>query len=448
MFPDWQTRLDTVNRRTVRVRAETTMGPNQTVFFKAFDPDDPSDNFAPVDPNGNAGNDNRGTPNVGTLSAAQATTDSNGVATVVLTTTMHPGDNFMVAASKDQTYLNSISAVGTTLKDSSGNTLPTVKAKATPMLTMWRKLHIEVDSMGQVSQNRVNGTITTIVPSAGSNGTRHEVVVASPTLEPCCRYYEGEASVTIGGVVYGVTGVFNNVISISTPNGITPTGSSFSLDDDDDYNENSSSFNSDEGEDVDQQLATFSIMQHSDNHLLNVFAPAYIKPFFDGGGRPENNETNIAFDVNSSTEEQDIADKIALGEDSQADESDAFWVVYVLLAYQPETHWDGDWNFEDSIGGTTWARTTDDVTSAADVPDGSRGSLVFLETISDADGWQPYDFKIRTAPHEIGHQMGIDGDNGGHPEFGLMNSDPFGGITFCPAHLNLLRWRVHSPGTL
>jgi len=63
IFPDWQSTADKtngINRRVVRVRAETNMGPGQTVFFKSFDVDEPGTDAAPLDRNSSAaGDDNR-----------------------------------------------------------------------------------------------------------------------------------------------------------------------------------------------------------------------------------------------------------------------------------------------------------------------------------------------------------------------------------------------------
>src|SRR6185369_6291063 len=96
----------------------------------------------------------------GTLSAASAQTDANGVAQVELTVTAQPGDNFKVAAGCNTNYLNGVVVAGTDLRDGSGSTLPTDRAKPTDMVTVWRKVHVEVDSMGLVTGNEVAGTVS------------------------------------------------------------------------------------------------------------------------------------------------------------------------------------------------------------------------------------------------------------------------------------------------
>ncbi|MGI8787523.1 MAG: hypothetical protein ACR2HG_07175 [Pyrinomonadaceae bacterium] len=168
---------DTVNHKRVRVKA-TVGKPNVAVYFQNYDVDDPSDDDI-IDDNGSAGNDNRegriiGQPYppsaAGTLSDGSTVcppsngmlcrlTDSNGVATITFSVTKQPGDNFRVAASTDPAYLSGVTVNGTGLKDSANISLPTMKAQQTDMLMVWRKVHLEVDSMGPVAFNIVNGRI-------------------------------------------------------------------------------------------------------------------------------------------------------------------------------------------------------------------------------------------------------------------------------------------------
>lgn len=91
---------------------------------------------------------------------------------------------------------------------------------------------------------------------------------------------------------------------------------------------------------------------------------------------------------------------------------------------------------ETGRGGITYAVMADDASSEATVPKGSEGSILFLETVRDSGGLLP----IVSAPHEVGHQFGLKGDATG---FGLMSVE---GTTFVDRHLNVLRWRVKSPG--
>lgn len=461
IFPDWQSTADKtngINRRVVRVKAQTTMGQGQRVFFKSFDVDEPGTDLEPIDRNNSAaGNDNRGEPQAGTLNSAFADTDSNGVATVQFTTTMNPGDNFMVAASTDQNYLNGVIATGPGLKDSAGNTLPTNNAKATPMLTVWRRLHIEVDSMEPVRGNKLTGNVLSVSRLA-------DIVVPPPkpcTPSPCpeqyavkvdkqiesSRYDGGGGKMTINGITYTVSLAGGDTAVVLVPTGTSsPAVTSFVLVDDDDYNSNNDG-NDDEGEDVNALSDTFSWIQTSDNPSENVFAPAYIMPIRDGGGPPNNSndESDAIFDLNVPANFPGA--EALFRPQSEQHENDAFWVVYLLIAYQGQEDRDADPNFEKKGGGITFALDSDSVSSKEEVDElGGDGSLVFLETMRDVDANSstnsPFDFRKRAVPHEIGHQLGLAGDTG--PQWGIMN-DTGTPVVFVPAHLNILRWRVHSP---
>jgi len=541
-FPDKNSPSDTVNRKKVRVKVLTSFGAGQTIYFKSFDLDDPSTDAAPVDSNGSAGNDNRGGSGTsqqfgilspvggsGTTNSVSAATDANGLASADLMVTMQPGDNFMVAASHDQKYLNGLTVNGILLQDSSGNLVGsgTPKAKTSPMLTVWRRVHVEADSMDIVpttgpQQNYVTGKITSIngtstmatlafidqnlndgsrklddpPPNTGTGrfqsgtiriGTTGNVTETADLLGNGTNYLEKD---TGNGIVIpctvsksGETDVNGNVISLisnvvkigitggtltanfaggtiriggmsMTITAVNDTDSSVTIDaladipielvDDDDFNSNdASSLRGDQGEDVVALTQTFSRMQESDDPTANVYAPAYIRPVYDGGGSASNNNGNVSFVLNVANNTTGILNQINLGRSSGANESDNFWVAYVQVAYQPEALTDFDPNTESSTGGYTIVNgDTDDVSSSAGVPIGGDGSLVFIETMRDRVRFPGSILDTITAPHEVGHQFGLKGDAAG---FGIMfnSSEP---PVFVDRHLNVLRWRVKSPG--
>src|SRR6185295_19108254 len=93
------------------------------------------------------------------------------------------------------------------------------------------------------------------------------------------------------------------------------------------------------------------------------------------------------------------------------------------------------------VSGPTW----DVVTSSAQLNNTfSPGSLVFLEAARDIAVEKSSNARKAVAPHEVGHQFGIAGDNPS-PIFSFGIMVPGGTPVFVPMHLNLLRWRVHSP---
>jgi hypothetical protein len=190
-------------------------------------------------------------------------------------------------------------------------------------------------------------------------------------------------------------------------------------------------------------------MQDSDDPAENIYAAAYLRPRYDGGGALSFNGA-VPFALNIFTESKQgsfLEPQLKLGQNSNAPgiESDGFWVVYIQLAYQGGVTEDLDpKKGEEPLGGITDRfEFFDDATSEASVPQGGQGSLVFLETDRDADLTLGRDFRIRTAPHEVGHQFGLLGDDS-RRTFGIMNVT--GALTFVPRHLNVLRWRVKSPG--
>jgi hypothetical protein len=64
--------------------------------------------------------------------------------------------------------------------------------------------------------------------------------------------------------------------------------------------------------------------------------------------------------------------------------------------------------------------------------------MIYLETIQDLLRYQDL-----AVPHEIGHQFGLKGHAEG---FGVMSAGGLKTAEFVPRHLNVLMWRVKSPG--
>jgi hypothetical protein len=453
IFPDRQTAQDTVNRRRVRVKATTTLGPNRTVFFRAFDVDDPSTDAAPVDANGSAGNDNRGVPatSFGGLSAVSAQTDSNGVATVEFTTTMQPGDNFRVAASADQSYVNGLVISGTNIRDGSGATLPTIKGKATQMLTVWRNLHIEVDSMGTITGNLVTGNVVNVLGCRAIPGippppcTEHTLLVdnnnlgqgVGETFNNHSRWDTGR--VTVGSNSYRVNGVSccffegingppRSMIRVATPNGVSPPSSgSFTLFDDDDFNSDDNFvYDGDTGENITRPNTTR--IQDSDNPAVNVFAPAYVRPQYDVG---DNNDfVPVVLNYPSEgTAEQFISH---YDFDAVATEADpGFWTVYLLAGYECDAQGDLDPLEEQQRNPSLTAVANSDNFNGL-------GAVLYLEMFAEfgtqLTGGDTIDY---TAGHELGHLF-----NGAHQDGGLMAASN-ATTSFAPITLDRIRSIAH-----
>jgi hypothetical protein len=160
IFPDKQTPDDQTDRSTVRVTATIApAAPNQPVLFRIFDVDDPSASEGPIDDNdsgGPTGNDNRGGLGQFQPSGTVKTgyTDANGETSVDLTVPTRPGDNIVVLASCDPFEL-----VEVTQQDVDEDDLPD-GIVSSEMLTVWRRLSVEFDCMGEPPAGEQFGTVT------------------------------------------------------------------------------------------------------------------------------------------------------------------------------------------------------------------------------------------------------------------------------------------------
>jgi len=470
IFPGKQSLTDKKDRRKVRVKV--TIDPpleEETVYFKGFDVDDPSSDTSPVDSNGSAGDDNRGSPKRGTLSEHSSMTNNKGVATAEFTVTMQPGDNFKVVASGDQDYLNNLTVEGVNVKDNEGKTLPTSRANLTEMLTVWRRFHVERDSMGKVpksgpEKNFISGNITDITgtdtPLVATTATvGSEVDDGSENLSDSPpgngRFENGTIKIGSGSEITTTSGLDGNgrdyvykSSGIDIPFTLTKknyraTGKivkmskaekKFTVDtylEGKDYsggrlvvcgvnfsvtqNTNTEVFVTDEPtlpyeiRDDDKITDLQDVPMPDTSDLSRVFKPAYVE--VEVGDVGDNND-NVEFDLNvTATEFQGTLDW-----DSKSYNINNFWVVYILGGYQYEITVDNDPNEEPGWGGLT------------DPING--GCIMCMEVIHDPTS-NPQFEKI-AVDHEVGHLFG-----GEHSDGGLMGEH--GDTEFTPITLDKIR---------
>lgn len=426
-FPDDDVPMENQNRQTIRVRASISeQHAGVTVYFRNFDLDDPSTDMT-IDPNGTGENDNNGNvgnSSAGQLSAVSATTNAQGFAIVNFTVTRQPGDNFAIAASTNQNQLNNVSVDGTALV--LGNTSVETTCDGTDivcrseMLTVWRRLHIESDSMGNASQNFLSGT----VPNDARIG-RNQIGTIELNLLPnnpmeVTRFFGGRF--VSAGSSLEVTQNTANTITVRNNNQPTifiPAGSQFELYDDDDFNDTDGlNLIGDTGQDIPFPDRT-RMTANSDDADANVFATAYVRPVYDVG---DNNDI-VPFSANVG--EQEVAVLFNNYFTQQAthtgNTATEFWTVYSLGGYQFTEARDGDPRRADII-----SQILQTVYGFSDVPERARtgrGAVIFTEEGRNREyppGWSdPPVSRAYTIAHEVGHLFGCI-----HADGGLMTETP------------------------
>lgn len=489
IFPDRaDPNVDDLNRRTIWVKAKVGVA-DTWVHFRNFDVDDPSYSSAPVDDDSGVkinDSDNRGavgTSKAGLLSCpsgsigicesepngVKAKTDANGIAIAEFRVTIQPGDNFVVAASTDKTYANDIKVAATDLQDNTGQFVPIAEnvssnAKRSEMLTIWRFVHLEIDSMGKVENNYLTVPIGADV-TVGSSQVTVPILGFRRPLE-FGRFESGK--LVAGSSILEVD--FNGDYDLHIHSAGDPVdigyGQIFDLFDDDDYNRIllPGTFG-DNGEEIEERTDTFSKMREFDTEAGNSFAKAYIRPEYGWAVNKGYNKGNLPFVSNVGS--TILEDQIEKYRDSKNDEKDDFWVAYLQLAYQGGVLGDNDPGYEEATGGVTPDADTDDDPPPPPppglpplFPSGGHGALIYMETCRDVDrdfDDSPYPSPYQTIwcvevpVHELGHQFGLNGDTKDYPSgpnyFGVMGYSRTS-YSFVERHINLLRSRVKSPGEL
>lgn len=449
----------------VKVRAKLDAGGGSAkgcrVFFRSFDPDDvgPYGGDEPVDTNFACDNgqcssgpccDNRGAPKAGTLSARVVETNDDGVAETALQLPVpsFPGDNFIVAATADEDYVDGLkleAADGTHIEDAEQQTLPTDKGAVTDILTLWRVLRIQSDAMqapntvageniyrGIIQESEckdylILGQATGIcefVLNVGTTENEANRFESGTLVVPTYRYHV---------IPYG-TGS-QTWLSANEPAGRGKTivrtysqrGRGFmcpALDDDDFatacHQPDSFYLYDDDNPQMAGGQVNFQWLQDSDDESANKLAPAYIHPVQagNGGARPWEEYVGecTGADVRSHLR--------------PCPTTPQNWCTTVENAFQCGAKNEGDpfVKCQQSFRTGTSLATS--------------GALVFLETIRDSvrGNVGTFNEKVRvTTVHELGHVLW-----GCHGDGGVMSNE---GTTFSAKTINRMRWIV-QPGVV
>ena len=485
IYPDLPAATNTEDFSLVKV--VVTLQPamsNITVYLKSFDVDDPSTTNAPPLEDESVAQDNKATSNkAGKLGGASDTvtlvSGTNGVAWTNFSTTMQPGDNFRVVASPLSDFRDDCQAIQTNDHGALvfvGTTNEIPSNYRTDMLTVWRRLHVEVDKMDPVTNNFVSNNITRIngTAAAATNlflgiNLRTGLVptdVSTNLSSPVVKLGRFQNGTIVIGTNPGATtnsvrgngdtfvqalGTFNIPAQIVLTNAtnaigqvIALTGAVVTVTADLSTNNYSGKTLRIAGTDftiatntATNVTATAAVQipfwMHDDDNdttsphnpdtsdLQRAFRPSYVTVLFDLA----NPTTNAPFVLNFADDNTGTLTAAYRFDNVGTEASTNFWTVYALGAFQLTTDSDADPNNE----GGTFGIVDDFI---------GQGCLIFGEVMREypvtASVSEPF-----TVSHEIGHLF-----DGRHEDLGLMQqSSTRTNTDFTPITLNRIRTIAH-----
>jgi hypothetical protein len=401
----------TLARDTIDVKI-TTYPPvsDQAFYFKMFDVDDPSANTGPIDDE-TEDSDNLGTESIHVKqnpAIAPENTNQYGVAVFPVQVSMQPGNNYRLVIHEDDDFFEGLKAKRNVnngvVVNSEGSVIPS--NCMTDMLTVWRKLHVEIDSMSPVAGNSVSGQIMFVGPPVGNLYQLIEIPSINDSIwkdNEDGRFAQGVFTVTIEGVPTPIKvlqyesrnitadGFDTEIVRIGVnPNVVS--GQQFVLEDDD-----AAVIDGVDPVVLPRKPNTgFMKKYYNDAYVEPILEPYEVSPYYD---------TNIPFalnvDISNST-----SNTYSLSQKDLTSTS-VFWSVKVVSAFQPELDQDYD-NEDKATLGIVW----DPLVGRP------HGALIYLETIRDSTRSTVDDAvetEKKTVVHETGHQFGLehnDGKNG------------------------------------
>lgn len=313
----------------------------------------------------------------------QVVTDANGKAEAVVILSRQPGNNFKVAGAFDKMVRDGLHIKEGTQEQAlrvwTGDNKrvpernePDIQpvVRATELLTVWRRLHVEVDSMGVVTGNTITGQITNVVDNRDGTSTCTTNQNLDDSID---RFNPGRLTDSANRDFSVIANTNGNNFTITVndyADGTRPSLGNFKLVDDDELRD---------GQDVPMP---------DTSKLANAMREAYVQVLFYVG----DNNDNVPFILNVAYFEEDVRD--AQDWDSVGFNSADFWVTYILGACQGKREGDNDPDDETFL--------TLGVTSRYG------GSLIFIETIKDysrEEGLNAAKEEQGTVVHEVGHAV-------------------------------------------
>jgi hypothetical protein len=229
------------------------------------------------------------------------------------------------------------------------------------MLTVWRKMHIEVDSMGVPSGNSISGVIQSVSGNVVTTGETEASIGDVAQRFETGLLTQGTNTWPITAAGTNSSGAIKFTVTIAS-GGQAPAPGFFIAEDDDMQGD---------------------VPRPDTSHLASAFARAYVLPVFN-----EDN-SSVTFTANVPDTPSAVGSQIASNRSPNTPQiTNDYWSVYLLGAFQSAKSKDRDPDLENPyrLGDTPATATR------------ATGSLVYLETIRDAGKNASW-----VVAHEIGH---------------------------------------------
>jgi hypothetical protein len=391
IFPDKPTPEYSGTRNTLYGRV--TLDPPTSgvpLFFKIFDVDDATpasiDQGGVIDDNGKVGNDNFGS--AATLNNSQGLSDQNGQVQVEVTVGMQPGDNYRLASAFNQSKVNGLTVID---PNSNGyvtaddDSLAGFNGSLSPMLTVWRKLWIEYDSMtgslptGPYEQSNIDSATIAAITHVSAGGQIFSELTPASELRGDDDQFQGGYVNFADGTTFEILSNTSNKITVRAQVPMNKVGDVCKLHDDD-------------------WLTLVDLKRPLPYSLSggSVLTAAYKDMFIEPETvSPSYTQLNIPFDPHVG--EGEIFDDY-----QDLSQSNDFWYANMVAAWQAEE--DGADADPDSAGDTYGLTDFGQFTFS---PPGVFG-FIYVETIREHENG---DLEQRTIAHEIGHTRGLKHDN-------------------------------------